>query len=111
MSDSTRTVVMVVTIVILLPLLWGSIMMGGMVMGPWMMGGWGGAVGPWGGVFVPIVWLLIMAGIGLVAAWGFRQMSGGELGSLRQPLDILKERYAQGELTREQFEQMRRDLA
>ncbi|MDD5263225.1 MAG: SHOCT domain-containing protein [Candidatus Bipolaricaulis sp.] len=28
----------------------------------------------------------------------------------RTPMDYLKERYAKGEITREQFDQMRRDL-
>jgi putative membrane protein len=35
----------------------------------------------------------------------FRQESG------RSPLDLLKERYARGEISKEQYEEMRRDIA
>lgn len=42
--------------------------------------------------------------------WGWGPGSGGPGGSGRAPLDILKGRYARGEISREQDEQMRRDL-
>ncbi len=82
------------------------------------------AYGPWFGPWFvfPIIGLLAMLVVlafvfgprgpfghfGGRGGWGGpsdRGASGGE-----DPLDILKRRYARGEITREQFEQMRRDL-
>lgn len=117
MTEQTRTVVILVAIILLvlvaLPLLWGGMMMGGM-MGPGMMGGWGGWGGGanlWLGLLTMLFWVLILAGIGLVVVWAVRHMGPRETtDSSPRALDILKERYARGELTREQYEQMRRDL-
>lgn len=75
-------------------------------MGPWMMDGWGG--GGWWGLLSFVFMALVIGGTALLVIWGVRQtgpQSGGNT-----PLDILKSRYARGEITREQFEQMRRDL-
>jgi putative membrane protein len=79
---------------------WGY---GGM-MGPWMMGG----VGMVGGllfvllVIGGVVWLVQAAGRG----------GGGPSGGPRveSPLDILKRRYAGGEITKDQYEEMKREL-
>jgi putative membrane protein len=75
-----------------------------------MMGDWGGM--HWGTgfgwVFAILFWALIFVGIAALAKWMF--FGGGWRGSTRRPLDILKERYARGEITREQYEQMRRDI-
>ena len=38
-----------------------------------------------------------------------RNRQGGDAGG-RTPLDILKERYSRGEITREEFEWMKKDL-
>jgi putative membrane protein len=75
-----------------------------------MMGGWGwGAAGLASGIVTLFFWLLIIGGIVLLVIWGFRQ--GGPTGPVgRRPLDIVKERCARGELTHEQYAQMRRDL-
>ncbi|HEV2356371.1 MAG TPA: SHOCT domain-containing protein [bacterium] len=78
-------------------------------MGPWMMGGWGWGAAGLSGILTLFFWLLIIGGILLLIIWGFRQAGPVELASHR-PLDIVKERYARGELTHEQYEQMRRDL-
>ena len=51
----------------------------------------------------------MLAGLGLLVLWAIRQVGPEQAGS-RRAVEILKERYARGELTREQYEQMRRDL-
>jgi len=43
-----------------------------------------------------------------VFGWGFKGMWGMHYGS--RELEIVRERYARGEITREQFEQMLKDL-
>lgn len=43
--------------------------------------------------------------------WDVRVGGAGGQDAGGAPLDILKRRHANGEVTREQFEQMRRDLA
>ena len=78
----------------------------------WMMGdnfpGWWMGIG--------LLWSLIFwGGLILLAVWairllGSRPAAGREGGARVDPLTILKERYARGELTREQFEQMKADI-
>jgi len=114
MSEQSRTVLIIVVVavavLVLLPVLWMP-MMGGMgMMGPGMMGGWGGSVSPWWGVLSLVFGVLVIAGVGLLVVWGVRQL-GSEAGSPEpRALEILKARYARGELNRDQYEQMRRDL-
>ncbi|MCC7241099.1 MAG: SHOCT domain-containing protein [Acidobacteria bacterium] len=99
---------LVVALVILLAL---ASTMGGM-MGPWMMGrggAWMWGSGMWlGGVAMLVVWGALIVGAVLVV----RLLGGGlqKGGTPTSPLDILKRRYASGEITREQYEQMRKDL-
>lgn len=113
MSQPTRLVLTIVTIVIaaviVLALLGSAGMMGGPY-GPGMMGGWGYRAGGWSGL--PVVFtVLVVAGLGLVAVWAVQESRHTtQQADGRRPLDILKERYARGDLTREQYEQMRRDL-
>ena len=77
-------------------------------MGDW--GGWGWGPG-FGWIFMILFWALIILGIVALAKWLF-SVGGpsGPRGSGKAPLDIVKERYARGEINREQYEQMRRDL-
>lgn len=84
---------------------------GGWSMGPGMMDGWG--MGWFGGVFMIIFWILILVGLIMVIRWLFQ--SSSKKGYNSQPgsraIDILKERYARGEIDKTQFETMKRDLA
>jgi putative membrane protein len=81
----------------------------------WSNWGWWGGMGImmiigmafmvlfWGG----IIWLII---------WGVRRMAeprayGQATGGRPSPLDIARERYARGEVTKEQFEQLKKDLS
>lgn len=56
----------------------------------------------WGGIIALIVWAIIR--------FTRHETSGNTSSSGRNPLDIAKERYARGEITKEQFEQIKRDL-
>ena len=53
--------------------------------------------------------MLLIVGIVLLAVWLFRQ-SGTGRGREETPLEILKKRYAKGEIEKEEFEQKKRDL-
>ncbi|MBI3998366.1 MAG: SHOCT domain-containing protein [Armatimonadetes bacterium] len=106
----------VIGVLILLPALGWIGMMGGWgMMGPGMMGPWGG--GRWGGgwgmpFFGMIFWVLILVGIGLVLSSYLRKTSAAPpVGSAEAPLDILKRRLAAGEITREEYEAIKKELS
>jgi len=70
--------------------------------------GWGGGWGMLGFAHMLLWWVLIILGIVVLAKWlfgGASRRPGGD-----RPLDILKERYARGEINKEEFEQKKRDL-
>jgi len=74
------------------------------------MGGWGGGWALFGVVHMLLWWVLIVLGIAVLARW----LLGGGPRRHRDPdtaLAILRERYARGEINREEFEQLKRDLA
>ncbi len=97
------TVLAVVLIVLLVLILFGGAgMMGG------MMGGYGFAFHPLGWIGMLAFWALIIGGGALLVIWLVRNSNkpaGGEA-----VLDILKTRYARGEITKEQFDALRKDL-
>ena len=78
--------------------------------GHWMMGGSG--MGWFGMIFMIIFWGLVIVGLIFLIKW-LIQTTKGEKDIIRRSasaLDILKERYARGEINREEFEKMKRDL-
>ena len=83
--------------------------------GPHMMD-WGG--GWFGMIFGPIVMILVLAAVIALAVLLVRWLGGPWPGMQspynvqagRTPLDILKERYARGEINKEEFEERRRVL-
>ena len=109
MDTATRNIVAALVILLVVALALSSTM-GGM-MGPGMMGrgsGWMWGAGMWlGGLAMLLFWGALIVGAVLV----FRLLAGLPTGDGRaSPLDIIKRRYASGEITREQYEQMRKDL-
>jgi putative membrane protein len=68
------------------------------VSGWWMVGGW-------------VLMLLIWVGIAFLAILAFKWfLRHNESAEKQTPLDIARERYAKGEITKEQFEQIKKDL-
>jgi len=65
------------------------------------MSGWGG------GFFMWIVLVVLVAAI-IYLILRQRDLSSGSAG--QDALEILKQRYARGELTKQEYEQMRKDL-
>jgi putative membrane protein len=72
---------------------------------PGMMGnfGWG-----FGGMFMGLLTLIIVL---IIIFFVYKYVKGGNFSLLSEtPLDILKKRYAKGELSKEEFEKMKNDL-
>ncbi len=125
--NNTGTVVGIILVVVLVVLLLGGAgMMGFGMMGPGMMGGYGGMGGmmggfgaqgfgfsPLGAILSLVFWALIIVGVVLLVVWLVRNSgrTGLSAPSGDPALEILKSRYAKGELTKDQFEEMRRTLA
>jgi putative membrane protein len=76
-----------------------------------MHGYWGGPMGfGWmGGIFMLIFWVIIIIGI----VWLVRYLIGSRTGFAEHPdtpMEILKKRYAKGEIDKKEFEEKKRDL-
>ena len=77
-----------------------------------MMGGWG--YGGYGPVYM-IVWAVILIAIVVGVVWLVRSLAaggaGGQAAARRTAgLDVLEERYARGEINRDEYLQKKKDL-
>jgi putative membrane protein len=80
-------------------------------MGPGMMGSWG--MGEFGMIFMVALWVLAIVGLIFLLKWLMQTAIGkkeGTHGNSLQAVDILKERYARGEIDQAEFETKKRDL-
>lgn len=71
--------------------------------------GWGWGMG-FGMISVVLFWVLVILGIVILVKWITASSSGAGQVPTKTALDILKERYARGEVGREEFEQKKRDI-
>jgi putative membrane protein len=86
--------------------------------GPGMMGYYGGFSG--GGILMGFImllfWILLIAGVVLLVRWIWDNAGGRKQGPVgyepqqHNALEILKQRYAKGEISREEFQAMKQDL-
>ncbi len=70
--------------------------------------GWDMGSGWW--IVMPIMMVIFWGAIIAVVVWGIRQFTGGR-DKGQSALDIAKERLARGEITKEEFDRIRGDLA
>jgi len=111
--DLTIVLLVILGVFVLLPVLgmsfWGGGMMGpGGMMGRGMMGGWGpgaGFMGGFGGGFGLLFLLLVIAGVVLIVSGLTRKDAKAD-----DALQILRARMARGEITKEQFEELKEAL-
>lgn len=70
--------------------------------GAWMMGGMG--------LLFILFWGVIIAGVVLIVRWLITPNEQVKILPPESPLDILKKRYAKGEIDKETFEKMQQDI-
>ena len=71
--------------------------------------GWGaGNMMGWfgGGIMMIIFWVLFI----VLIVWAVREFGGRNASPHSRALDILKERYAKGEISKEEFESKKKDV-
>ncbi len=76
----------------------------------WMMSGWGMGYGLFGWLIMFLFWILIIAAVVLGVRWFIDQGKLKGSSVEETPIDILKKRYASGEIDKEEFKTMRREL-
>lgn len=79
--------------------------------GPGMMG-WGYGMGWFGTIIMAVFWIAVIVGIVFLIRWLALSMRTGSHGTTPgdSALEILKKRYAGGEINKEEFEAKKRDL-
>jgi putative membrane protein len=80
--------------------------------GPGMMG-WASGMGWFGGIIMVLFWIAIIVGVILLIRWLIVSTKATSHGTSSgdSALEILKKRYARGEINKEEFEEKKRDLA
>ncbi len=105
--DLVTVLLVLLGVIVLLPgvgmVLWGFGMMGPGMMDPGMMGR--GMMGYGGGGFGVLIVLLLIAGIVLIVRGLTRKEPTAE-----DPLEMLKRRLARGEISKEQYEELKHVL-
>ena len=69
--------------------------------------GWG--FGFYGWIFMVLIWAMIIIGIVFFIKW-FMTKSSDLHNQDKSPIEILKERYAKGEIDKKEFENIKKDL-
>ncbi len=67
-----------------------------------------------GGIFMILWWVIIIVGVVALLRWlaqgAGTHSTGHGSGSSRSPMDILKERYARGEIDEAEYQKIKREL-
>ncbi|MEE9390263.1 MAG: SHOCT domain-containing protein [Candidatus Aminicenantaceae bacterium] len=63
-----------------------------------------------GGGFMWIFWIAFIVGLFFLIKWIVQQNKPVEQKLVENPIEILKKRYARGDINKEEFEQKKKDL-
>ena len=82
-------------------------------MGPYMMGGFASGAGIFWMIFNLIFFLLIITGVVLLIIWLVRKTSASGSAEIKKDsaIEILKTRYARGEISKKEYDEMKKDLS
>jgi putative membrane protein len=70
-----------------------------------------GGMGIWM-LFNMATWIIVFVGIVLLVVWAVRKTSGNGHKKVEETaLDILKKRYAGGEITKEEYQEKKKDIS
>lgn len=75
------------------------------------MGGWSWGWGMFGMLHMLLWWVLVILGIVVLVRWGLGGTARREPRHAGRALEILGERYARGEINKDEYEQKKKDLA
>ncbi len=116
MSKNVKTALIVggivVAVLIVLPIVFGAV-------SGWQSGGWGMmGSGMMGGfswwwfmpIFFILFWVLVIWGI-VALVRGLSGSRGSDSSRADSALEVLKKRYARGEINKEEYEEKKKDLA
>lgn len=83
-----------------------------MMMWPYIMGGISGGWGIVGMILMLIFWAAVIVGVIFLVIWMVRALNyrRQDFSGSSRAIEILRERYARGEITGEEFERMKKDL-
>lgn len=86
---------------------------GGGHMNGYGMMGWGYGMGWWGGILMILFWAVVIAGVVYLVKWIAAQgeKKGPPPGPPESALDILNKRYAKGEISKEDYERIKKDIS
>ncbi len=73
--------------------------------------GWGWGGGLLGAVHMLLWWVLIVLGIVVLVRWLMGGSRSESAGRGDRALEIVRERYARGEISKEEFDERKRDLS
>jgi putative membrane protein len=71
------------------------------------IGGWGMG---FGGPVMILFWIIVAVGVVVLVKWLGEQSSTRASAHDKSPLEIVRERYARGEINRQEYEQKTHDL-
>ena len=75
-----------------------------------MMGFDGYGVSPWMWILGSLMMVIVLGGTILLVVWALRAVGGSRPDSPSSALDVLKRRFAAGEITQDEYEKTRRLL-